>query len=188
MSDLLTALRNCFQDTIFSNLFPLIMEKLSISSSDSSRESDGNHYEDDSNENSDGNGNYDKSSSNNNNETTNDNNKYNNSGNNTKVHVRASDFVHAISEIRPAVALNHDIVSMLVDNNIIDNIPVLYCVEDIQKRLKNTVLLPYTYKDDGNQNQSGISGNKLNKNNKIMRNLSRQKGLSLSHCSGKYRL
>ena len=163
------------------------MEKLSTSSSDSSTESDGNCYEDDSNENSDGNGNHNKSSSNNNNATTNDNNNYNNC-NDSKVHVRASDFIRTISEIRPAVALKHDIVSMLVDNNIIDNIPVLYCVEDIQKRLKNTVLLPYTYKDDGNQNQSGINSDKFNKNNKIMRNLSRQKGLSLSHCSGKFRL
>lgn len=61
--------------------------------------------------------------------------------------VRASDFVRAINEIKPAVAQKHNMLSMIVGsdstndgcNGIMDT---LVCVGDLQKRLKDAVL-PY---------------------------------------------
>ena len=66
----------------------------------------------------------------------------------TRIQVRASDFVRAINEIRPSVAQKHNMLSMIVDSESSsdgNNGPMdcLVCVEDLQKRLKDAVLLPY---------------------------------------------
>ena len=100
-----------------------------------------------------------------------------------KISIRASDFVQSVNEIRPAVALQHNIISLLVDNSVSEVKHVLLCVEAIQRRLINTVLMPYIDTSGRHRNHGRTNGDESNGSRS--RSLSRQKGLSLSHCSGK---
>ena len=97
-----------------------------------------------------------------------------------RISVRASDFVYSIGEIRPTVALKNDILSLLIDNSEKKEKLVLLCVEALQNKLINAVLMPYV--DSNHSHQKHNSNSRRDAGNG--RDISRQKGLSLSHCSG----
>ena len=63
-----------------------------------------------------------------------------------KVKILASDFVRLVREIKPAVALKHDIASLLVDSIDSSNegrAEHLVGIKPLQDRLRKSVLLPY---------------------------------------------
>ena len=99
--------------------------------------------------------------------------------------------MQSVGEIRPAVALQHNIMSLLVDNSVSEVRHVLLCVQAIQKRLIDTVLMPYidtSGSDDIHGSNSRADANAGTGRGISSRSLSRLKGLSLSHCSGEYHL
>lgn len=96
--------------------------------------------------------------------------------------VRASDFVRAINEIKPAVAQKNNMLSMLVGsestndgcNSIMDT---LVCVGDLQKRLKDAVLPNYLEQTNNFENYNDFDPPIQDKTRR-----------AVGHCSGKFTL
>ena len=96
--------------------------------------------------------------------------------------VRASDFVRAINEIKPAVAQKNNMLSMIVGsdstndgcNDIMDT---LVCVGDLQKRLKGAVLPNYLEQTNNFENYNDFDPPVQDKTMRVV-----------GHCSGKFTL